>query len=66
MNNKTLGIIFGILLVVAGFIFIFQSGKDERTFREVLVDIDTSAVTQIIIYPKSQKPNEVKLFKEGW
>ena len=64
MNNKTLGIIFGILLVIAAFIFIFQSGKNERTFREVLVDIDTSAVTQIIIYPKSQKPNEVKLFKD--
>ena len=64
MNNKTLGIIFGILLVVAAFMFFFQSEKNERTFREVLVDIDTSAVTQIIIYPKSQKPNEVKLFKE--
>jgi hypothetical protein len=65
MNNKTLGIVFGILLAVAAVIFFFQGEKNERTFREVLVDIDTSAVTEVIIYPKSQKPNEVKLFKEN-
>ena len=65
MNNKTLGIIFGGLIVIAVVIFIFQGGKNERTFREVLVDIDTSAVTEILIYPKSHKPNEVKLFKEN-
>jgi len=65
MNNKTLGIIFGGLIVIAVVIFIFQSGKNERTFREVLVDIDTSAVTEIFIFPKSHKPNEVKLYKEN-
>jgi hypothetical protein len=65
MNNKTLGIIFGGLILIALAIYIFQGGKNERTFREVLVDIDTSAVTEILIYPKSQKPNEVKLFKEN-
>jgi hypothetical protein len=34
----------------------------------VLVDIDTSEVTEIFIYPKSQNHNEVKLYKdiEGW
>ena len=65
MNNKTLGIVFGILLIIVAVIFISQSGKNERTFREVLVDIDTSAVTEVLIYPKSKKPNEVKLFKEN-
>ena len=65
MNNKKLGIIFGGLIVIAVVIFIFQGGKNERTFREVLVDIDTSAVTEILIYPKSHKPNEVKLYKEN-
>ena len=64
MNNKTLGIVFGILLIIVAVIFISQSGKNERTFREVLVDIDTSAVTEVLIYPKSKKPNEVKLFKD--
>jgi len=65
MNNKTLGIIFGILLVVVAFLFLFQSGKDERTFREVLVDIDTSAVTEILIYPKAKEHGEVKLFLDN-
>jgi hypothetical protein len=34
----------------------------------VLVDIDTSKVTEILIYPKSQNHKEVKLYKEkdGW
>jgi hypothetical protein len=65
MNNKTLGIIFSGLIIIAAAIYIFQGGKNERTFREVLVDIDTSSVTEILIYPKSHKPNEVKLFKEN-
>jgi len=65
MNNKTLAIIFGILLLVAAFMFLFQSGKAERTFREVLVDIDTTAVTEIIIKPKSKEFQEFKLLKDG-
>jgi hypothetical protein len=65
MNNKTLGIIFGGLILIAAAIYIFQGGESERTFREVLVDIDTTAVTEILIYPKSHKPNEVKLYKEN-
>jgi len=65
MSNKTLAIIFGILLVIVGFIFLFQSGKDERTFREVLVDIDTSSVTEIFIQPKSKEHDPFRLFKEN-
>ena len=65
MNNKTLAIVFGVLLLLAAFMFLFQSGNDERTFREVLVDIDTSAVTEIIIQPKSKEYKEFKIFREG-
>jgi hypothetical protein len=64
MNNKLLAIIFGILLILGILIFVFQGGNNERTFRGVLVDIDTSAVTEILIYPKSQNHKEVKLFKD--
>ena len=64
VNNKILGLIFGVLLLIGLFLFIFDSGKNERTFREVLVDIDTSAVTEILIYPKSQDHQEVKLYKD--
>jgi len=68
VNNKILGIIFGILLIAGIFLFLFDGGKSERTFRDVLVDIDTSAVTEIVIYPKSQNHKEVKLYKDkdGW
>lgn len=65
VNNKILGLIFAVLLLVVGFLLLFEGGKNERTFRQVLVDIDTTAVTQILIYPKSQQHKEVKLFKEG-
>lgn len=63
MNNKLLAIIFGILLILGILIFVFFEKNNERTFRGVLVDVDTSAVTEILIYPKSQNHNEVKLFK---
>ncbi|MDH3268872.1 MAG: DUF4340 domain-containing protein [Ignavibacteria bacterium] len=68
MNNKNLAIIFGILAVIGFLIFIFQGGKNERTFRDVLVDVDTTLITEILIYPKSQSHKEVKLYKdnEGW
>jgi hypothetical protein len=68
MNNKILAIVFGILVIIGVLIFIFQGGKNERTFRDVLVDVDTTSITEILIYPKSQNHQEVKLFKEedGW
>ena len=64
MNNKILALVFGILLVFGLLIFLFQSGKNERTFRDVLVDVDTTSTTEILIYPKSQNHAEVKLFKD--
>ena len=65
VNNKILGLIFAILLIVVVLLLLFEGGKNERTFREVLVNIDTTAVTEILIYPKSKEHKEVKLFKEG-
>lgn len=64
VNNKILGIIFGLLFLTGIFLFLFDGGKSERTFRSVLVNIDTSAVTEILIYPKSQNHKEVKLYKD--
>lgn len=63
-SNKLLGLIFVGLLLVAIIIFFFDSGKNERTFREVLVDIDTSAVTQILVYSKANNYQPVKVFKQ--
>jgi hypothetical protein len=68
ISNKILALLFAALLVVVILFVVLDSGKNERTFREVLVDIDTSSVTEILIYPKSQNHQEVKLFKadDGW
>ena len=44
---------------------IFDSKKGESNFSKELIDIDTSAVTEILIYPKSKDPEEIKLFKKG-
>jgi hypothetical protein len=64
INNKILLLIFTALLLLVVLLILFEGGKNERTFRDVLVNIDTSAVTEILIYPKSQNHQEVKLFKD--
>lgn len=62
-SNKTLWIIFAILLVATILIFTTESTKNERTFKKDIVSIDTSSVTEILIYPKSSMGTEVKLTK---
>lgn len=64
INNKILGVILAVLFLLALFLFLFDGGNNERTFRQVLVDIDTSKVTEVLIYPKSQNHKEVRLFKD--
>ncbi|MBZ0179335.1 MAG: DUF4340 domain-containing protein [Melioribacteraceae bacterium] len=63
ISTKKLALIFSVLAIVVLLIFIFDSGQD-RTFRDKLVEIDTAAVSQIVIYPKSQPGTDVTLFKE--
>jgi len=62
-SNKTLWIVFAILLVATILIFNTESTKNERTFKKDLVTIDTSAVSEIVIFPKAKKGTEVKLTK---
>lgn len=64
-SNKTLAIVFILLLIIVVVVYITGTGKNERTFRKNLVSIDTTSVTKILIFPKSQKGKEVKLFKNG-
>lgn len=63
ISTKKLAFIFLILAVIVLSLFVFDSGK-ERTFRENIVEIDTAAVTKIVIYPKSQTGSDVTLFKD--
>jgi hypothetical protein len=64
ISNKNLGLAFAALLILVIIIFVTDGGRNERTFREELVTIDTSTVTEILIYPKSIGHKEVKLYKE--
>jgi hypothetical protein len=62
-SNKTLWIIFAILLVAVLLIFTTESTKKERSFKKDLVSVDTSAITSISIFPKSKPGQEVRLLK---
>lgn len=65
INNKSLSLIFLGLLVVAAILFFANSGKEERSFRSKLVDIDSSAVTKIIVYSKATGYKPVSIFKKN-
>ncbi|MBK8944028.1 MAG: DUF4340 domain-containing protein [Ignavibacteriae bacterium] len=62
-SNKFLWIFLAILIIAVTLIFTSESTKKERTFRNELVSIDTSKVSQISIYPKSLKGEEVRILK---
>ncbi len=62
---KILGIIFVLLLIIVAWRYIFNAGKNERSFRSTLVSIDTAKVTSISLYPQATGHKEVKIFKEG-
>jgi len=64
-SNKILGLVFAVLLLVVVILILSDSGKNERTFREVLVDIDTNTVSQILIYSKANNYQPVKIFKKN-
>ena len=65
LSNKKLLVIFGILLIVVVVFFISDSNKEERTFKSTLVDIDTTSVTAVKIYPKKTNHEEVSLIKNN-
>jgi hypothetical protein len=65
INNKTLLIIFGILAVVAVFVYFYDLHRGERTFKDELFKVDSSAVTSITIYPKGKSNEFLKLNKTG-
>jgi hypothetical protein len=67
-STSKLGIAFIVLLIIVAVIYFTGTGKHERNFRKDIVNIDTSAVTQVLIYPKSLKGKSFKLYRSenGW
>jgi hypothetical protein len=63
--SRTLIFIFGFFLILAIIMIYYDSSHEERTFEKNIVNIDTSKVTAISIFPKVTNHKEVKLFKEG-
>ncbi len=64
MKNKTLLLIFLSLLVVfLATQFAFE--KKTRTFKTELIQLDTAAITSILLYPKADNQEEALLKKES-
>lgn len=65
LSAKTLISVFIILLIIVLIFVYFDGEHGERTFKTNLVDIDTSAVTSIQIYPEVTNHKRVKIYKDG-
>ncbi len=65
LSNKTLIIVFVVLLAIVVIFMIHDSEQGERSFRSTLVNIDTAKVTSIDIYPTATKHKVVRIFKNG-
>ncbi len=64
MKNKTLLLIFLSLLVVfLASQFAFE--KKTRTFKTELIQLDTAAISSILLYPKGDNQEEILLKKEN-
>lgn len=65
LNLKTLLIIVLVLLVIVLAVTYFDAKKGERTFKSDLVTIDTSQVTEMIIFPMNEVDDVTKFVKTG-
>jgi len=63
MSNKILAVLFVVIAVITIIVYFPSGNKTERTFRTELVEIDTSAVSEIIISPKSMNGESFRIFK---
>lgn len=63
-NSNILAYLFVALLVIVLVIYLTDLGKNERTFKKEIVDIDTADVTSVVIAPKSLNGKEFKLFRK--
>lgn len=64
-STKTLIIILVILGGLAALNKFYLSKKGESTFETSFIQIDSAAVTQVLIYPKAEKGKEIKLTRNG-
>lgn len=65
INQKIILILFVVLLALVIGVFIIDKQKNERTFKDDLVEVNADEVNQILLYPRSERGKEVKLEKEN-
>ena len=65
LSNKTLIIVFVVLLAIVVMFMINDSKHGDRSFRNTLVNIDTANVSSINIYPEATNHKEVRIYKVG-
>lgn len=67
-SNNKLFLVVILLLAFVAVMYFFDAGKNEKSFKSDLVEVDTSAVDEILLYPKDEDYKEVKLSKadSGW
>ncbi len=64
-NNSKLLYVFVGLLIIFGIVEWYQKSHTESTLNTKLVDIDTTKVTKVLIYPTAEKSAEISFLKEG-
>ncbi len=65
LKLKSLLLIFIVLLIIVLVVYYIDSKKGERSFRADIVDVDTSKVTSIVIYPRLNKEEPLEILKKG-
>ena len=64
-NNKILLIVFLVLAMIFIVNKAFLSKRSSKTLKTELVAIDTSRITEILVYPRSDDFNEIRFRKEA-
>jgi len=65
-NNKYLLISFAALILLFVFVKFYKSVKTERTLKADIVQLDTAKVSKILLYPESDRTQEIVFVREGY
>ena len=65
INIKTLGITFGILLVLVVLVEMVDIRKGSRTFKKVLIEVNTDEITGLELEPKAANGSTIKMIREN-
>jgi hypothetical protein len=63
-NNRIMLFVFLVLAGIFIFAKVFLSKRSERTLNSELVDIDTSQITRILLYPGFENPDEIRFDRD--